>query len=204
MSSQDISVPVKCLDCRCELETPIVCTGCHKLYPLSMDMDYFSLFQIPRRYRIDVGELRHKFLSISRNVHPDFFGAASDDMKDLSVHLSAELNEALRVLIDPVMRAGYLLELSGGTSASQDRSVPQDVLMDAMELREQLEESSPDPVVLASIKEAVDRRRNALLAAIGDAAEKLDDGAEATQVQLRQLINSVKYFDNLLADLPAG
>ena len=196
------TVPSKCLQCDSPLKCPIVCTGCHTLYPLPETVDYFDLFRLPRRYRIDVEELEGKFLSISRNIHPDYFGGESEEMRRLAVRLSAELNEAVRVLKDPVLRAGYLLEQAGGRSAAADRSVPQSVLAEVMMFREQVEEADGNETVIGPVRRQVEQRRRQTLEQIADVADHLDAVGEDDRGKLRQLINSVKYYDKLLAELP--
>jgi len=204
MTTPRQTVPSKCLACHADLETPIVCAGCQTLYPVPQSVDYFDLFRLPRRYRIDVEELEKKFLAISRNIHPDFFGSQSQEMRELSVRLSAELNEALRVLKDPVLRAGYLLENAGGRSAAQDRSVPQSVLTEVMRLQEEIEGAAGDGAALARTRERVTARRGQILERIAELADDLADRSEKDETELRQAINSVKYYDNLLGELPPG
>ena len=204
MATTDQIVPSKCLSCSAELESPIVCTGCHKLYPVPEPLDYFELFRLPRRYRIDLDELENKFLAIARNVHPDFFTGESTDMRQLAIRLSAELNEGYRVLKDPVLRAGYLLEQSGGRAAAEDRSVPPTVLSEVMTLREEVEEAGGDPAGVASVRDRAVARRSELLARIADLADDLSRASDQDKGGLRSSINSIKYYDSLLAELPVG
>ena len=140
MSDRACSVPQKCLACDAELRSPIVCQDCHKLYPIPKSVDYFELLGLDHRYDIDLSRLDDRFLSVSRHIHPDYFTNAGEEMGHLSTRLSAEINEALKVLKDPVLRAGYMLELSGGPSASDDRSVPPEILSESVMLREEIEQ----------------------------------------------------------------
>lgn len=202
MATSQQTVPSKCLSCHADLETPIVCAGCQTLYPVPKSVDYFDLFRLPHKYRIDVEELERRFLAISRNIHPDFFGGQSQEMRELAVRLSAEMNEALRVLRDPVLRASYLLENAGGKSAAEDRSVPQTVLTEALMLREEIEDAEGEDAVLVRTRQRVTARRDQLLEKIGELADDLPGRGDEDKTALRQLINSMKYYDNLLEDLP--
>jgi molecular chaperone HscB len=202
MTTSELAVPTKCLHCKEKLETPIVCTGCHTLYPMPASMDYFELFQIPRRYRIDLADVERKFLAITRNIHPDYFGGSSEDMRSLSVSLSAELNEALRVLKDPVLRAAYLLEEAGGPNAATDRTVPQAVLTNVMMLREEVEEAAGDPETTATVRRKAERKHRQIMEDIADIADRLSEASADEKTRLRHLLNSVRYYDNLLAELP--
>ncbi|MHC4608807.1 MAG: iron-sulfur cluster co-chaperone HscB C-terminal domain-containing protein, partial [Planctomycetota bacterium] len=104
----------------------------------------------------------------------------------------------------PVLRAGYLLENAGGKSAAEDRSVPQNVLTEAMMLREEVEEADGEGAALARVREQVTARRSQILARIAELADNLPNRGDDEKTELRQLINSVKYYDNLLGELPQG
>ncbi len=201
MSNQrDNTLPQKCLECNAELTTPIVCEGCQTLYPLPKSVDFFALLGLERTYDLEPKSLDERFLSVSRHVHPDFFSGAGDQMMGLAQRLSAELNEAVKVLKDPVLRAGYLLEQSGGPSATADRTVPPEVLSDAMMLREEIEEAkaADDADTLRSVRETVTGKQAALLERIGALARKLPGATDEEKTQLRHTINSVKYYQNML------
>ncbi len=164
--------------------------------------DYFALFKLERRYRIDPAELDRRFLSLTRNIHPDFFTGKPDEMRGLSVRLTAELNDGYRILKDPVLRAGYLLERAGGAAAAEDRSVPPEVLTQVMLLREEMEEADGDLGALNRIGDQVREHREHTLERIAVLADDLESADEDAKSGLRTLINSVKYYDKLLAELP--
>ena len=200
MGDSTKTVPKKCLACDAQLTSPIVCQGCHSLYPVPKEVDYFDLLGLPRRYDIDLAEVNERFVALSRHVHPDYFSQAAEPARQLAVRLSAELNDAVQVLRDPVLRADYLLETAGGQSAPRDRTVPADVLSQTLLLREEIEEARADndATKLADLRQTVDSRRRELLERIGELARRLPSAADEDKVQLRRTINSVKYFANLL------
>jgi molecular chaperone HscB len=194
------TLPVKCLACHAELKTPVVCEKCYALYPVPAAVDYFGLFQLPRGYDLDPAELERRFLSLSRNIHPDFFTTQPPEVRQLAVRLAAEINEAYRVLKDPVLRAEYLLEVSGGESGIQDKSVPGDFLAEMMLVREEVEEAqlSDDRAALAEHRQRLAQRRTQTLAEVAAGARKLPEAKYAERLRLRQLLNSMKYYDNIL------
>ena len=199
MSKQEATVPRKCLACDAKLTSPIVCQGCHKLYPMPTSVDYFELLGLERSYNIDPKLLGERFVSVSRHVHPDFFTGAGHEMSQLSTRLSAELNEAVKVLKDPVLRAGYLLEISGGPSASDDRTVPPAVLAEAMLLREEIEQSTTDKnkQKLQELQESVEEKQNTVLAEIAELAGKLPGADDEDKSRLRHALNSMRYYRNI-------
>lgn len=200
MSDETTTAPHKCLSCDAELSVPFVCEGCQTLHPIPRTVDYFELLGLPRAFDVDTRLLQERFVSLSRHVHPDFFAQAEPQMRTLSVRLAAELNAALKVLSDPVQRASYLLEICGGPSAAQDRTVPPDVLADAMMLRESIEEAraAGDHQERASLRNDATEKRGALVNRIAELARSLPDADDDRKTALRHAINSVKYYNNML------
>jgi len=203
MRSPTIALPSKCLRCEAELISPIVCDGCRSLFPLSASADYFDLLGTPKRYAVDATKLTAAFRALARSVHPDRFTREPDEVRALATRLSAELNQAFSVLKDPVRRADYMLERAGGPSAAQMRDVPGNLLAEVMMLREEIDEarSAGNVAALDRHREAIQSRRDEALQKIASGADRLTILGDDERRELRRLLNSVKYFDNLLAEL---
>lgn len=74
-------------------------------------------------------------------MHPDKYVQASEQEKRLSLQYSVFINEAYQTLINPVLRAAYLLKLSGiDVSTNENAPVDPEFLMLQIEFRETLEE----------------------------------------------------------------
>ncbi len=205
MASDCSTVPAKCMKCKASLAFPVVCTGCQTLYPRPQTADYFDLLGLERTYALDEGKLRAAARAITRNIHPDRFAGQPDEVRALATRLSAEANQAVSVLSDPVRRAGYMLELAGGPSAAELRDVPGDLLMEIMSFREQAEQARADndADALERIREAVKTKRAKTLERIGHRMDHVVACDDIEKQQVRHLINSVKYFDNVLNELAA-
>jgi molecular chaperone HscB len=177
-----------------------VCEGCHRLYPLPQSVDHFALLGLPRTFDVDAAALHRQFLAISKHVHPDYFGGADEAMRGLATRLSAQLNEAMRVLKDPLLRASYMLETTGGPNAAEDRNVPPDVLAEALTLREEIDEAreAGQSAEIDRIRDRIDARRDEYMAQITALAGKLPQAAVDERVALRRALNAVKYYQNLL------
>lgn len=181
------------------MRSPFFCDNCRSLYPAD-GLNYFELLGLAPAFDLDPERLRQRYLHTSRDVHPDRHGSDAD--ASLSLHLSAQLNEAHRVLSDPVLRAEYLLELVGGASAKSDKNVPPEVLTTTLALREEIQEAklAKDTPALESCRNQVRQQFDATLAAISDLARRLP-GDEMLRRQLRQTLNSIKYYQRLLEQL---
>ncbi len=194
--------PAKCAACARPMDNPIVCAGCHTLWEDGARQDYFLIFGLPRGYALDAAELRRRYIGLSREVHPDRFPGADETVLRRSMEVAARVNRAYEVLADPVHRAEYLLELSGGPSAAQDRSVPQPVLTQTLMLREEIEAAreSGDTEALAKLRPGVESALRETQENIRSLAGTLPGDAR-TRKALREALNSVTYHRNLLEEL---
>lgn len=82
----------------------------------SATINYFKLFGLPEQFAIDVNLLNSRYLALQQLVHPDVYVTASASEYALASQKSALLNEALRIIKDPLARANYLLTLRGVSS----------------------------------------------------------------------------------------
>ncbi|NNF34834.1 MAG: Fe-S protein assembly co-chaperone HscB [Saprospiraceae bacterium] len=108
-------------------------------------MNYFEHFGIPMSFLIDEGELKKKYLAMSRQLHPDFYTLEDHITQEIILEKSSLNNEAYKVLKDPMSRMKYILELTGHLEAEGEQSIPQDFLMEMMDINESLMELSMDP-----------------------------------------------------------
>ena len=130
--------------------------------------DHFSLFGLPKAYALDAVALERAYREIQARIHPDKFVNAGEAEKRASMQWSTRVNEAYRMLKDPVLRAKYLLEQAGhDVGFETNTAMAPAFLMRQMELRESLEEAHDAAALdLLSVQLARDRQRlEAILAA---------------------------------------
>lgn len=85
--------------------------------------------------------LEQKFLQMSWKLHPDNFVNASAEEQELSLKRSSELNDAYRVLRDPVARVEYLLGIENMRKEGEHKQqAPPELLEEVFELNESLDE----------------------------------------------------------------
>jgi len=119
---------------------------------LDLSSDYFSLFGLPLSYSIDSGFLMQRYRELQQNAHPDRFANSSDLERRLSLQYATHINEALRVLKDPLERARYILEMKGVQWDDEHATLSDPAfLMQQMELRESLSEVREQQDPLATI-----------------------------------------------------
>jgi len=202
-AGQKSSSPARCVTCEMLQHAPLACHDCHQVLAHVQGADYFELFGLIPNYFIDADDLARKYLGISRNIHPDKFATAGDEMQSFALRMSAAVNKAHEVLRDPFLRAEYLLESAGGPSAAQDKSVPGDLLPQVMMLREEIEEakSSGDSDTLARIRADVTAQKRDAESRVADLCRGIDRADAGAKADLRQQLNALKYLNNLLMQL---
>ncbi len=101
--------------------------------------DYFFLLNLPPHFDIDVKRLEAAYFHAQRQYHPDRSAGKSATARQAALMLSADVNQAYNVLKNPLTRAQYLLSTQGIVVGKEQDSVKpsQELLMEAMELREQ-------------------------------------------------------------------
>jgi molecular chaperone HscB len=118
--------------------------GCEesKMMPADFQQDFFTLFNLPRRFQIDNAAIEQAYRDLQAQVHPDKFAHLSEAERRLSMQWATRVNEGYLTLRNPLNRARYLLSLQGvDTQEESNTSMPTDFLMQQMEWREALEEA---------------------------------------------------------------
>ena len=186
---------------------------------MSKDSCYFDLFGLPRKLWIEMGALEQKFLQLSWKFHPDNFVNASEDERELSLKRSSELNDAYRVLRDPVGRVEYLLSLEGERKEGEKKQqAPPELLEEVFELNESLDElreAKASGADLAALKTRLESAEKGFQVKLGEvdaqlqaAAHEWDaalQGEAATRkkimAKLNDLLNRRSYIRNLVTNV---
>jgi molecular chaperone HscB len=211
-----------CWSCSAPLRpAELFCAACGRIQPLAAEANYFEVFALPRKLRLDAVALEREFYRLSRRLHPDVYARASEQEQEWSLANSSLLNDAYRTLKDPIKRTEYLLKLEGivspdeGGAKKEDR-VPADLLEEVFELNMQLDEmrmtremGEDDPQLqkdLVAAKENFDGQFKSTDAALEDLWEKWDAGIDASDEARKQsakdgmaaLLDRRRYIRNLV------
>jgi len=144
--------------------------------------NHFELFGLEPAYALDGAALEQAYRDIQSKIHPDRFAHAGDAERRASMQWTTRVNEAFRVLKDPVQRAKYLLELNGVDVAFEtNTSMPAEFLMQQLELREALELAAAerDAGALDRLRLMLRAERVALEAALADRIDAARDYSAA-------------------------
>ena len=111
-------------------------------------MDHFARLGLPAALELDGAALDRAYFAAQRLWHPDrFVGRPAEERARASTE-AAGLNDAYRTLKEPLSRAVYLAALNGIDLPGDGRTIDDpELLMEAMEAREELQEAaSPEAV----------------------------------------------------------
>ncbi len=201
------AVPAKCGECNKPMSTPAVCDFCHALNPAGAEVDFFTLLGLPQQFNLTEQEVRQKFLALNRHAHPDFHGEESAEVQGLSLRMSANINDAYRVLSDSATRANYLLEVLGGPSLTSDKTVPDGFLNTMMMMQEEIADADADAdgAELSGIRDVLQTQHDGLMARIRGLFEAHQESVDCEAVrtellgQIRRQRNAVSYVKKLLS-----
>jgi len=144
--------------------------------------DHFSLFGLPARYDLDITALERVWRECAARVHPDRYATATPAEKRVAVQWAARVNEAYRVLRDPLSRARYLCEQGGvDLQAENNTAMAPAFLLQQMQWRERLDEVRGDAQGLTALAAELDEARAAMQAQVRCLLDEASDTAQAAQ-----------------------
>ena len=146
--------------------------------------DPFETLGVEPRFDLDLGAVEQRHRDLSRALHPDRYAGAPAAERRLSLGRAIDVNEAFRVLKDPVRRAEALLRRAGvPVGEISEPRPPPDLLMEMMEAREDLSGAAraKDLAKVAQLGEGMRARQDEVtrrlgvrrLAAVLDGARKI-------------------------------
>ncbi len=162
--------------------------------------------------------LEQRFLQLSWKLHPDNFVNASVEEQADSLKRSSALNDAYRVLRDPVARVEYLLEIEGARKeGEQKQQAPPELLEEVFELNESLDELREAKARggdLESLKSKLELAETGFQQKLLEVDQELfaaakqwdaaidanaaDTDRDAIKVRLNELLNRRSYIRNLV------
>ena len=181
-------------------------------------LDHFALFDLPRKLWIEMAGLDQKFLQLSWKLHPDNFVNAPVEEQERSLKRSSEVNDAYRILRDPVARVEYLLEIEGARKEGEHKQqAPPELLEEVFELNESLDElreAKENGGDLAALKSRLESAEKGFQEKLGEVDEQLqiaaqqwdaaleanagDNDRKAIMIRLNELLNRRSYIRNLV------
>ncbi len=125
-------------------------------------VDPFETLGLEPRFDLDLAALEQRHRDLSKALHPDRYTGAPAAERRMSLSRAIDVNEAFRVLKDPIRRAEALLRRAGvAMSETSEPKPPPALLMEMMEQREELSDAARarDLGRVAALGRGMDARR---------------------------------------------
>lgn len=164
------------------------------------DKSYFELYDLPLSFKVDEALLKKKFYALSREFHPDHHANESHEKQDEILELSTLNNKAYKVLSDPLKRIEYILELNDMLAEGDKYVLPQEFLMDMMDVNEALMdmEFDPDPSRLMSITSEIDQLEASLFDELKLLTDEFDAKTNTDPTSILLKIKDIWYREKYL------
>ena len=180
-------------------------------------MNFFEVFELPRRLAVDGDELQRRFYALARRTHPDFHQAAPETERAAVEERAALVNAAYRTLRDPIARVDYLVRLEEGRTTREGGGesrpkAPPALLAEMFEIQEALAEAKAGPLDdparagLAEQRRALQERYAAEEARLrGPLSARWDAASPAERpaalAALKEALATRAYLRTVIADL---
>ncbi|WP_316817260.1 Fe-S protein assembly co-chaperone HscB [Pedobacter nyackensis] len=163
-------------------------------------VDYFEFYGLPVSFNLDQAIVKRQFYKFSKQYHPDFYINESDVKQAEVLELSTLNNKAYQVLSDPQKRLHYILSLKGLLVEGENYMLPQNFLMEMMEVNEALMDLQfdPDPVRLAALKEEVALIEREIMDELSEITSAFDTQDLVTQQQSLVAVKDLYYRNKYL------
>lgn len=171
-------------------------------------IDPFDTLGIEPRFDVEQAALEKRYRELSRVVHPDRFAGAGGADRRRALGRAVDINEAYRLVRDPLRRAEALLRRAGHevSETAQPKASPA-MLMEFMELREELAEAraSKQLARVAALSAQVERRQDSVLGALREAFGALGDRklAPGEGEPLAARLGELRYIRRFLDEVSA-
>jgi len=160
--------------------------------PAGARIDKFALLGFEPSFDAPAG-LDDKFRALSRKLHPDRFARATPQERRFSLEQTTLLNDAYKVLKDPVRRAEHLLALRG---VKGDPKMSPEFLEETLEDREKLLEAKTSGEPLDALAAGVREKRDRTLR---EAREALESGGDLSRAA--ELLARMRYYARYLDEV---
>jgi molecular chaperone HscB len=170
-------------------------------------LDPFTTLGIAPAFDVDLAAVERVHRDLSRALHPDKYLGAAPSERRATLNKAVEVNEAWRIVRDPLRRADALLAVRGLT-VTEDRagspSPDPEFLMDMMEQRESLAEAkaAKDLAAVRRLASGIEARVKSVEGELGKGfASPASDSASLQGLAAK--VGELKFYRRFLDEVSA-
>ena len=166
-------------------------------------MNYFEIFGLPIKLKVDKTELPKRFFELSRKFHPDFYANSTPSEQQRALEITANLNKAFKTFQSPDDTIKYVLQLKGLLEEEEKYQLPPDFLMEVLEINEKLMDAEDDPELKLNLQSAIDNLHSDIYEPVKKTIEDYQDGAttEKELLQVKEYYYKEKYLHRIQQQL---
>jgi molecular chaperone HscB len=167
-------------------------------------MDPFDILGIAPTFDVDLAAVEERYRDLSRVLHPDKHVGGSPAERRIALGKAVEVNEAWRLVRDPIRRAEALFRRRGVevSEGNEPRASPE-FLMEMMELREALANAKEkdDHAAAARLASQIRGREEAVMDRLSEGFRAPGNGAHVGE--LVPLLGELRYYRRFLDEVSA-
>lgn len=168
-------------------------------------MNPFETLGVEPRFDLDRAALEQRHRDLSGALHPDRYAGRPAAERRMALDKAITVNEAFRLLRDPVRRAEALLaanDVNVGETAEPKASP--ELLMEMMEIREELAEAraGKDLDAIGKLGDRMRERERAVTTALASGFEAADGDPQQLQALL-PILGELRYIRRFFEELDA-
>ena len=165
-------------------------------------MDPFATLGVERSFDVDLKTVEKTHRDLSRALHPDKYAGSGASERREALNRAVEVNEAWRIVRDPIRRAETLFELAGVPVGETREPKPSSAfLMDMMEQREALDDAkaSRDSAAAARLAAVIEARAAAAEKTLAQGFQK--GATPATLLPLVAKLGELRFYRRFLEEV---
>ncbi len=166
-------------------------------------MNFYELFDIPVQPVVSRNSLYKKYIALSRQSHPDYYTGQDQQAQDDALKQAALVNTAYKIFSTPQETLKYYLTYKGVLEEEEKYNLPQDFLMEMMDLNEAVMEVKTGDVDKKVTEQQIENIENEIYEAVQPVLEHIseDTATEEKLLQIKEYYFKKKYLDRLRSQL---
>jgi molecular chaperone HscB len=146
--------------------------------------------------------VKQQYFQLSRKYHPDFITTGTDEEKDEALEKSSLVNKAYKIFNNQDETIQYVLQLKGLLQEEEKYALPNEFLMEIMELNEELMDAKIEgnQIIIDNSKSSIINYQLSIKREIETiiSAETIDNIDETSFLKVKDYYFKKKYLNRIL------
>jgi molecular chaperone HscB len=162
----------------------------------------FTLYNLPLSFNPSKDLIKQQYFQLSRKYHPDFISNGTDEEKEEALEKSSLVNKAYKIFNNQDETIKYVLQLKNLLQEEEKYALPNDFLMEMMELNEELMDAKMEAnqLIIDNCKLSIINYQLSIKKEIDNiiSAETIDNIDETNLLKVKDYYFKKKYLNRIL------